>query len=849
MITQRDYETPNWELYKENAAPLERGRDVKILSRALAPETSESLMQRQQNDKNIRAFEKLVRPAEKFAQLYAEKESRNDQEIQDILNEYKVDKDPIVHWLRYIKYHEETYPSDTHAQFLLKERCTQSLLHHPKYTNDVRFIRVCVLYADRTENPHEQFKLFHKHKIGSEVGIFWLAWAWVAEKRKDFQFADKIFRKAIQKKAEPIQIVNQRYKQFQRRMSRNWLNANASNPDSVYDEENDGDQLNKRGALAGLTEEGVRQNHRGRGANSMANSTPVLRNGQAATVSIQQKNLNIPNEQVGKFSIFTDEDQDEDNGYDLNNSTVLHDENARLPRMVKQNDRMKENTLTAETWNERGGLQGTFSRVTESENDQGISSVVSRWASSTGESLVAGGTSSQPAFQVFVDEDCAGREEEAKRTRLRKTNERGLKPRFDEKVEPLRSFSRSSSTSVEGSESSLNKNQQCSTNSMLTKTSTHNPMSRTEKVPLGFDKSLITKDKRGEEQCFEQHRAKIRKWNIVPISANFNLLLRKVDDVCSVDSCMECDDTSTIEDVEMDEASRSISMIHEEQDYHGCNNSHSKICNKEVRHAQSKKVLFGANTSFGNTRAHNTSTASSTVDERDAVGVAGDKEETLNTRFAARELSMMFSSPMGADQSAISSTRKMNDKLLFPVYRDDSLEAVPESGDIPTKSHGKFSIFCDDEDDMRNDEALVDYKKERVSESVHQPNVPHQTLKSEVGTKFDFHNDESDSSDDEDVQNGDTASLADLLDVMKDITQDGRMNDFGKGGSSKSSTTGLGGFDIFCDDDDSDKGLKIGEGIVLSADSDAFGDLSFIPSAADGDTCHLQETIKNMSIS
>ena len=44
-------------------------------------------------------------------------------------------------------------------------------------------------------------------------------------------------------------------------------------------------------------------------------------------------------------------------------------------------------------------------------------------------------------------------------------------------------------------------------------------------------------------------------------------------------------------------------------------------------------------------------------------------------------------------------------------------------------------------------------------------------------------------------------------------------------------------------------GREPDDGTVLTADFGAFGDLSFIPSAADGDTCNLQEELKNLSIS
>ena len=838
------------------------------LSRALAPQASASKPQRQEDDKNIRQFERLIRPSEKFAECYADNQTQDENEIKEMLKRCKVDKDPIVHWLRYIKYHEDAYPSDTHSQFLLKERCTQSLLHHPKSTNDVRFIRVCVLYADRTDDPHEQFKFFHTHKVGSEVAIFWLAWAWVAEKKKDFQFADKIFRKAVLKKAQPVKVVNERYKQFQRRMSRHWLNSNANNPESVYDEENEGKQ-NSRGALSGLTEEGVRQNHRGRGANAIASRPLTASNGQTLPST---SNNGAPAPQAGGFQIFAEDDQDDEGGYDLNQPDAHGDENAPLPRLVTQQDRKKENTLGAEAWNERGGLHGHGHAEIGNDDDrgmQGASSVVSRWAGTGGDSMVAGGTSGVPAFQVFVDETCADKEEASVPRKHGRLNDRSLRQRLDEDKVPnpkrfVRSTSGSSSEGTDQSHKRQHSSKPPQAKSTRNQETTDAPKSKAGKVPLGFDKKLISKDRNGRERCFEEHRAKARCYKLRPASRNFNLL-HKMPESCSmsIDSCMDVDDASTIEEVDMMDISRSMSMIREVEDEGRIGSRmnvptlQSTVYDSEVKKPNPKKVLFGLNTSIVNrsaSRAHNSSTASSTVDERDAVGAFGDREETLNTKFAARELSMMFSSPSGLmNQSVAPSSKKTSDRLLFSMHQDESYTSLESSS---RKDGGKdaFAIFCEDEEADGNGKpkrggggfAIFEEGDEDDSAGP----SPNTILKSGApAVGFDVYQDDSDSEDsfDEDASNGDTASLADLADIMKDISPTGKPMPLATKGSSKPS----GGFAIFNDDgEESEKDLDMDDnGTLLTEDTAAFGDLSYIASNADGDTCNLQNKMKGMSLS
>lgn len=485
----------NWELYKENAAPLERGRNTSILCKALSSPTCESTKSKMEHDVHISNFESAIRPSEKFKRYFSKLEEKrkgnsdtngnsrdgsnsSQIDVESLLVKCKVDKDPIIHWLKYIKYHEETYPSDTHTQFLLMERCMHSLFNIPKYQNDVRFIRVCVLYADKTSNPNDQFKLYHKCKIGEKVAIFWLAWAWVAEKKKDYPFAEKIFRKAIQKEAKPKNKVEERYKQFQRRMSRYWLNNAAQQQqqldqemiDNEYNDRNGGNgrngrngrnggynenDENGRGTLSGLTEEGVRQNFRSRGANAHAqgngnnnihgnahgnNSTNiggifVTRSGQR---SQEQSTGNDNNGVASKasFSIFMENDPENDHGsgsgdgsgsgYNLNQSTIQDfDENPvpLVPRMVKEKEKKKENTLPAEVWNERGGLHsqqygagpgvGIDDESDHEQEQETGSSVARRWAGTGSDSIVAGGTSSLPGFQVFVDEDCEQKDDAA----------------------------------------------------------------------------------------------------------------------------------------------------------------------------------------------------------------------------------------------------------------------------------------------------------------------------------------------------------------------------------------------------------------------------------------------------
>ena len=300
------------------------------------------------------------------------------------------------------------------------------------------------------------------------------------------------------------------------------------------------------------------------------------------------------------------------------------------------------------------------------------------------------------------------------------------------------------------------------------------------KVNCGFRKSLVLKGLDGRESCFEEARARANYFKIAPDN-NFNFLEVAKTDACENEkSDMDMDINSTVEEIEMDE------------------NSATDVQSKPQ--SMRKKVIFDVDTSTIENRSiinrHNTSTASSTVNENDAVGVYGDKEETLNTKFAAHEVSMMFASPCAnqngmLDQSLASNRKchkhvKSND-LLFSAHGSDMqncIEMGRKNGD--NASRATIPIFQDDDS---------------VDDSDSQCNLIHS----------------------EDRGNGDTASLADVLEAIADndtlgncINCESPINNIKQKGTRKSPEGGM-GFSIFCDEDNG------------SDPAPAFGDISFIP--------------------
>ena len=464
-------QSPEWELRKENAAPLARGRDAAALSRALAANPNPSGSEEgdgtgpdEEERRRVRSHERLVRPSELAAELLQEqKEEGMGRERSgagegtgkregagppapanplDLLA--PADRapcapggacgcggtDPLIHWLGYVRSHRDARPSDSGGEFLLLERTVRALAPFSRYRDDVRFVRACVLYADRTSAPGDVFRFLHGEGIGSRTALFWVAWAWVAEKADDFKFAEKVFLKGIRKGARPARLLEERHKQFQRRMSRHWLNNTSLAEASIggrrrQEEEEEGG--GGRGALAGLTEGGARRNHRAaggqqgggrRGRGGLGQQRGGAGAGAGAGAGKGEGN---GVKAKGGFSIFVDEnDENGPGGYDdLDRSRDGAGHGGRR-RIETEADRIKENEGRKERWNERGGIQG------EEEGQPSLRQPQQR----------------PPSFAVFVDDQCAERiereeneeEEELQRQRDRKGREddgRSLRQKMD----------------------------------------------------------------------------------------------------------------------------------------------------------------------------------------------------------------------------------------------------------------------------------------------------------------------------------------------------------------------------------------------------------------------------------
>jgi hypothetical protein len=125
---------------------------------------------------------------------------------------------------RHFKWIRDEFPSDFVRSLEFLERCTCDLKSNENLKNDIRFVKMWCEYvskillfdklfvgfflinvkigflkADSVRTPGEIFSFMQSNKIGEKCSLFWIAWAFVAEKAENFNLTDQIFQKGIKR--------------------------------------------------------------------------------------------------------------------------------------------------------------------------------------------------------------------------------------------------------------------------------------------------------------------------------------------------------------------------------------------------------------------------------------------------------------------------------------------------------------------------------------------------------------------------------------------------------------------------------------------------------------------------
>eukprot|EP00079_Xenopus_tropicalis_P029109 XP_012824244.1 PREDICTED: mitotic checkpoint serine/threonine-protein kinase BUB1 beta [Xenopus tropicalis] len=194
-----------WELSKENVQPLRQGRVMSTLQEVLSQQESASHTAIQQQKQ---AFELELR--------------------------FYSGDDPLDVWDRYIKWAEQAFPQGGKESNLcpLLERAVKIFHEEQRYYDDLRYLSICLKFANFCSEPLDLYSYLHSQRIGVSHALLYITWAEQFEARGNFKKADSIFQQGMQHKAEPLEKLEIHHRQFQARVSRQILQGISEGPEA-----------------------------------------------------------------------------------------------------------------------------------------------------------------------------------------------------------------------------------------------------------------------------------------------------------------------------------------------------------------------------------------------------------------------------------------------------------------------------------------------------------------------------------------------------------------------------------------------------------------------------------------
>ncbi len=203
----------DWEECKENFQPVKDGRKPGVLSNCTS-KCTKGVLQPKGVENERRRFV-------------------------DAIEGYQ-GPDPLETWLDYIKWTKDTFVSGGAKSELLPllEKCTREFHKDDRYKDDIRYLRVWIQYADCLPDPSDVFSFLMDHDIGQGHSLFYIAYATFCELTRNYAVADSTYQKGIEKKAVPVDRLEQKFSEFQHRMVRR-IQRKATEEQQGRSEENE----------------------------------------------------------------------------------------------------------------------------------------------------------------------------------------------------------------------------------------------------------------------------------------------------------------------------------------------------------------------------------------------------------------------------------------------------------------------------------------------------------------------------------------------------------------------------------------------------------------------------------
>ncbi len=124
-------------------------------------------------------------------------------EFRQKITQYQGD-DPLNPWISYIGWIQEAYISRSrHISSPVIEKCIEIFQNNEKYKNDIRFLKICIVYADNTTDADEIFSFLQANNIGVFHSLFYRAYSLYLFSVKNFTKCIAVLETGIKQNAYP----------------------------------------------------------------------------------------------------------------------------------------------------------------------------------------------------------------------------------------------------------------------------------------------------------------------------------------------------------------------------------------------------------------------------------------------------------------------------------------------------------------------------------------------------------------------------------------------------------------------------------------------------------------------
>ncbi|TPX46706.1 hypothetical protein SeMB42_g03580 [Synchytrium endobioticum] len=177
---------------KENIQPLSKGRSANQLSQLYATSDPTAL-------------------ANKLAEERAKFEHAINNQPDDV-------DDPLDIHHRYVAWIQSTHTTG-HSPELMKavERAVRAYRKDGRYKNDIRFFKLWIITAKQAQDPRAVFKYMAVNEIGTQLASYYEEYADLLETLSKWNDADEVYKLGLARKAEPLQRLERKYRQFDER--------------------------------------------------------------------------------------------------------------------------------------------------------------------------------------------------------------------------------------------------------------------------------------------------------------------------------------------------------------------------------------------------------------------------------------------------------------------------------------------------------------------------------------------------------------------------------------------------------------------------------------------------------